>query len=83
MTTPCAAPKQHTPPRAARSPPRAEELEAGDRPRALACGARGDELTCWRRPGLFPLQVEVALDFARGMAYLHSRRQPIVHRDLK
>lgn len=28
-------------------------------------------------------QVEVALDFARGMAYLHSRRQPIVHRDLK
>jgi Protein tyrosine and serine/threonine kinase len=25
-------------------------------------------------------QVEVALDFARGMAYLHSRRQPIVHR---
>ena len=29
------------------------------------------------------LQVEIALDFARGMAYLHSRRQPIVHRDLK
>ncbi|KAI8477080.1 MAG: kinase-like domain-containing protein [Monoraphidium minutum] len=28
-------------------------------------------------------QVEIALDFARGMAYLHSRRQPIVHRDLK
>eukprot|EP00200_Dunaliella_tertiolecta_P005622 CAMPEP_0202350340 /NCGR_PEP_ID=MMETSP1126-20121109/7453_1 /ASSEMBLY_ACC=CAM_ASM_000457 /TAXON_ID=3047 /ORGANISM="Dunaliella tertiolecta, Strain CCMP1320" /LENGTH=516 /DNA_ID=CAMNT_0048942295 /DNA_START=80 /DNA_END=1630 /DNA_ORIENTATION=+ len=28
-------------------------------------------------------QVEVALDFARGMAYLHSRRQPIAHRDLK
>lgn len=28
-------------------------------------------------------QVEVALDFARGMAYLHSRRQPVVHRDLK
>lgn len=27
--------------------------------------------------------VEIALDFARGMAYLHSRRQPIVHRDLK
>lgn len=27
-------------------------------------------------------QVEIALDFARGMAYLHSRRQPIVHRDL-
>lgn len=25
-------------------------------------------------------QVEIALDFARGMAYLHSRRQPIVHR---
>lgn len=29
------------------------------------------------------VQVEIALDFARGMAYLHSRRQPIVHRDLK
>ncbi len=29
------------------------------------------------------MQVEIALDFARGMAYLHSRRQPIVHRDLK
>mmetsp|Transcript_33425 Transcript_33425/g.73919 ORF Transcript_33425/g.73919 Transcript_33425/m.73919 type:complete len:522 (-) Transcript_33425:758-2323(-) len=28
-------------------------------------------------------QVEIALDFARGLAYLHSRRQPIVHRDLK
>lgn len=28
-------------------------------------------------------QVEIALDFARSMAYLHSRRQPIVHRDLK
>uniref|UniRef100_A0A7S0UV82 Protein kinase domain-containing protein n=1 Tax=Polytomella parva TaxID=51329 RepID=A0A7S0UV82_9CHLO len=28
-------------------------------------------------------QVEIALDFARGMAYLHSRRQPILHRDLK
>eukprot|EP00198_Chlamydomonas_reinhardtii_P014004 XP_001703341.1 predicted protein [Chlamydomonas reinhardtii] len=26
---------------------------------------------------------QIALDFARGMAYLHSRRQPIVHRDLK
>ena len=25
-------------------------------------------------------QVEIALDFAKGMAYLHSRRQPIVHR---
>lgn len=40
------------------------------------------------RPGsliknaLCALQVEVALDFARGMAYLHSRRQPICHRDL-
>ena len=29
------------------------------------------------------VQVEIALDFARGLAYLHSRRQPIVHRDLK
>ena len=28
-------------------------------------------------------RVEIALDFARGMAYLHSRRMPIVHRDLK
>lgn len=28
-------------------------------------------------------KVEIALDFARGLAYLHSRRQPIVHRDLK
>jgi hypothetical protein len=28
-------------------------------------------------------KVEIALDFARGIAYLHSRRQPIVHRDLK
>ncbi len=28
-------------------------------------------------------KVEIALDFARGMAYLHSRRLPIVHRDLK
>ena len=27
--------------------------------------------------------MEIALDFARGIAYLHSRRQPIVHRDLK
>lgn len=29
------------------------------------------------------MQVEIALDFARGLAYLHSRRLPIVHRDLK
>lgn len=27
-------------------------------------------------------QVEIALDFAKGMAYLHSRRQPIVHRSV-
>lgn len=29
------------------------------------------------------MQAEIALDFARSLAYLHSRRQPIVHRDLK
>ena len=27
--------------------------------------------------------VEIALDVARGMAYLHSRSPPIIHRDLK
>lgn len=28
-------------------------------------------------------QVEIAIDFARGMAYMHSRHPVIIHRDLK
>ena len=27
--------------------------------------------------------VEMALDAARGMAYLHARKQTVIHRDLK
>ena len=30
-----------------------------------------------------PRLLEVALDFARGMAYLHSEAKAIIHRDLK
>jgi len=31
----------------------------------------------------WPIKLKMALDSARGMAYLHSLRPPIVHRDLK
>jgi serine/threonine protein kinase len=29
------------------------------------------------------VQVEIALEFARGMAYMHSRKPVLIHRDLK
>ena len=30
-----------------------------------------------------PLRLRMAIDVAEGMAYLHSRNPPIIHRDLK
>jgi serine/threonine protein kinase len=29
------------------------------------------------------MQIEIALEFARGMAYMHSRQPVLIHRDLK
>lgn len=29
------------------------------------------------------VQIEIALEFARGMAYMHSRQPVLIHRDLK
>ena len=50
----------------------------------LMCG--GSLADAFRRPEAFPLRraIEIALDGARGLAYLHNRRpSPIIHRDLK
>eukprot|EP01047_Picozoa_sp_COSAG01_P089816 COSAG01_NODE_21823_length_883_cov_1.285714_2_plen_94_part_00 len=38
--------------------------------------------TGWRAGSLLQ-QVTLALDVARGMAYLHAWRPPLIHRDLK
>ena len=46
----------------------------------------GSLADAFRRPEVFPIRrgVEIALDAARGLAYLHCRKpQPIIHRDLK
>eukprot|EP00257_Ricinus_communis_P025873 XP_025013287.1 probable serine/threonine-protein kinase PBL9 [Ricinus communis] len=39
-------------------------------------GENDTELDWWRRVG-------IALEAARGLAYLHTRRKPVMHRDLK
>ncbi|KAL4446296.1 hypothetical protein ABPG77_003103 [Micractinium sp. CCAP 211/92] len=46
----------------------------------------GSLADAFRRPQVFPMRraVEIALDSARGLAYLHHRKpNPIIHRDLK
>lgn len=46
----------------------------------------GSLADAFRRPEVFPMRraVEIALDAARGLAYLHNRKpNPIIHRDLK
>lgn len=46
----------------------------------------GSLADAFRRPQVFPIRraVEIALDAARGLAYLHHRKpNPIIHRDLK
>ncbi|KAI7841021.1 hypothetical protein COHA_005249 [Chlorella ohadii] len=46
----------------------------------------GSLADAFRRPQVFPTRraVEIALDAARGLAYLHHRKpNPIIHRDLK
>ena len=46
----------------------------------------GSLADAFRRPEVFPMRraVEIALDSARGLAYLHNRKpNPIIHRDLK
>ncbi|EEF42173.1 serine-threonine protein kinase, plant-type, putative [Ricinus communis] len=40
------------------------------------CEQNDTELDWWRRVG-------IALEAARGLAYLHTRRKPVMHRDLK
>ena len=44
----------------------------------MSSGSSAHEPTCSTN-----LQVEIALEFARGMAYMHSRQPVLIHRDLK
>lgn len=35
------------------------------------------------RPLTWPLRMKIAMDAAKGLAYLHEARQPVIYRDFK